>query len=75
MIIGQKSDGISFSELIEMHYFHSVAKKELQVPGAQGSEEFGTVLLLVCSGKYPYSSLKLGIAVEMIKPPSKNLTS
>lgn len=39
MIIGQKSDGISFSELIEMHYFHSVAKKELQVPGAQGSEE------------------------------------
>lgn len=37
--------------------------------------EFGTVPLLVCSGKYPYSSLKLGIAVEMIKPPSKSLTS
>lgn len=39
VITGQKSDGISFNEPIEMHYFDRVNKKGLQVPGAQGSEE------------------------------------
>lgn len=34
VITGQKSDGISSSEVIEMHYFDSVNKKGLQVPGA-----------------------------------------
>lgn len=34
MITGQKSEGISFSELIEMHYFDSVNKKGQWVPGA-----------------------------------------